>query len=398
MKVSRHIITSVAAAAIWALPTTAAAQQAGSADSPVRISVKIDSAAVGMAGRTNMHVEVLKPAGAGKMLNIPEYSTNKDKVLEFGGAEVRDITVDSTALPNDRMQVNYNIQLQAFTPGNLAFPPFAFALGADTFYSEATTLKVLEPPMPQEMRDSLLINPNEGVVGIKARWYDYVPEWWYWVPIGIALVALITLVIILYRKNGPSLLPRKRIIPPHVLALKRLDDLQKRHLAESGQDKAYYTELTDILRTYLAGNFGINALEMSSTEIVQAINADATIDKVWRERIAQILSTADFVKFAKMRALPQENKAAFDTTKEFVEDTMPKEPDPSSPEGKALARKRRKEQRYDARVERAMQKKADKETAKTIAQANPETTSNTPGKASPDNNAKPEQPGKTTIA
>lgn len=395
MKVTTYIKTSIAAAAV-ALSVPAPAQQTNAAaEAPVRITVKIDSAAVSMAGRTNMHVEVLKPAGAGKMLNLPEYTGEKGQVLEFGGAEVRDITVDSTALPNGRMQVNYNIQLQTFTPGNLAFPPFAVALGTDTFYSEATTLKVLEPPMPKEMRDSLLINPNEGVVSIKARWYDYVPDYWYWFPIGIAALALIVLIIILYRKNGPTLLPRKRVIPPHVLALKRLDELQKRHLAESGYVKAYYTELTDILRSYLAGNFGINALEMSSTEILQAIDADKNIPKEWRERIAQMLATADYVKFAKMQPLPQENKASYDTVRNFVEDTKPKEPDPDSPEGKALARKRRKEQRYDARVERAMQKKADKEAADNSKKAKPDKAPANPAKTATDNEAKPGTSGDT---
>ena len=387
MKVTTYIKTSVAAAAV-ALTLPATAQQTNAAaEQPVRISVKIDSAAVTMGGRTNMHVEVLKPAGAGRMVNIPEYRNEEGKILEFGGAEVRDITVDSTALPNSRMQVNYNIQLQTFNPGNLAFPPFAFALGADTFYSEATTLKVLEPPMPKEMRDSLLINPNEGVVGIKARWYDYVPEWWYWIPIGILTAALIVLVIILYRKNGPTLLPRKRVIPPYVLALKRLEELQKRRLTESGQDKVYYTELTDILRSYLAGNFGINALEMSSTEILQAIKADTNIDKTWRDRIAQMLSTSDYVKFAKMRPTPQENKASFDTVHDFVEDTKPKEPDPDSPEGKALARQRRKDKRYDARVERALKKKQGKEADAAEKKAK--------AQAANDKKAKPDQSGDT---
>lgn len=73
MKVTTYIKTSVAAAAV-ALTLPATAQQTNAAaEQPVRISVKIDSAAVTMGGRTNMHVEVLKPAGAGRMVNIPEY-------------------------------------------------------------------------------------------------------------------------------------------------------------------------------------------------------------------------------------------------------------------------------------------------------------------------------------
>ena len=59
MKVTTYIKTSVAAAAV-ALTLPATAQQTNAAaEQPVRISVKIDSAAVTMGGRTNMQVEGL---------------------------------------------------------------------------------------------------------------------------------------------------------------------------------------------------------------------------------------------------------------------------------------------------------------------------------------------------
>lgn len=349
-----------AAAGVLCLTSVAHAQQRNAAaEAPVRVSARIDSAATTLGSRVLMHVEVLKPAGKGVMYNLPRYMPGKEN--DFGGAEVREITVDSTPLPDKRMQVNYSIQLQPFNVGNLTFPAFKYVVDADTFYSEVTTLKVLEPNMPKMMRDSLLINPMEGTVSIKARWYDFVPSWWYWVLLGLAVAGLAIALVYLYRKNGPTLLPRKKVIPPHVVALESLDRLKARHLPESGQDKAYYTELTDILRTYLHGRFHINAREMTSTEILQALDKNPKIAD-WHGRMATMLATSDFVKFAKVRPTPQENTASFDTVLDFVQQTKPAEPDPNSPEGKALARQRRRDARYDKRVDKARRRAEGKQS------------------------------------
>lgn len=304
----------------------------------VVVRASIDSAAVTMGGRTALHIEVLKPAGKGAMANLPKFERGVEN--DFCGAEVREITVDSTALPEGRMQVNYNIVLQPFEPGTLNFPQFKYVVDADTFRSEVTTIKVIEPEMPKVMRDSLLINPMEGPASIKARWYDYIPSlpwWWFWVVIPVVLIALGVVLFLLYKKNGPGLLPRKKIVPPHILALNSLNNLKAKHLPENGRDKEYYTELTDILRTYLDGRFHIYAREMSSTQILYAVDHNKEISG-WSDRIAKMLEIADIVKFAKVRPLPDENVQSFNTVLDFVEKTKPVEPDPNSPEGKAAAK------------------------------------------------------------
>ena len=51
--------------------------------------------------------------------------------------------------------------------------------------------------------------------------------------------------------------------------------------------------------------------------------------------IRQILNMADFVKFAKVRPLPEDNIAAFDNARKFVIETKPVEPvEGDSPEKK----------------------------------------------------------------
>lgn len=320
-KIYKKIIY-ICVASVLASPIMAFAQN----DTPsVIIHAKIDSAQITMADRTAIHVEVVKDSHKGAMAGLP--TAQPGQVVTYGGVEVRDIQMDSTDIGNGRMQLNYTLIVQPFEPGVVTFPAFKYVVDRDTFYSETTSLKVIEPQMPKEMVDSLYINPMEGTVSIKGRWYDFVPSWWYWLVIGLATVALIVVIVMLYKKNGPGLLPHKKVVPPHILALDRLKKLKNSHLIEDGRDKEYYTQLTDILREYLDGRFGINAREMSTTQILEAVSDNSEISKFAAE-LSPMLETADFVKFAKLRALPDENIRSYKTVLDFVEQTKPVEVDP----------------------------------------------------------------------
>ena len=108
--------------------------------------------------------------------------------------------------------------------------------------------------------------------------------------------------------------------------MRQLNQLRERRLAESGNEREYYTTLVDILRTYLQGRFSINAMEMSSTQILDSLrNNPDTRDN--RERISQILEIADFVKFAKHLASDEDNAKALPSAVRFVTSTYQSELD-----------------------------------------------------------------------
>ena len=102
--------------------------------------------------------------------------------------------------------------------------------------------------------------------------------------------------------------------------------LKEEKLWQGGQDKQYYTRLTDILREYLDGRFSINAMEMTSTEILDALRRNNET-RVVERHMKEILNVADFVKFAKMRPLADDNEASMRYAITFVEETKP-QPEP----------------------------------------------------------------------
>ncbi len=153
---------------------------------------------------------------------------------------------------------------------------------------------------------------------------DALPDWmvdYWWIIIAI-LLAIVAFLwgMRRYKKEG-TVLKKKPEPTPYETAIKDLRELKAKNLWEQGMEKEYFTRLTDILRIYLARRFGINAMEMTSREIMDHLYSSDVKDK--RDYVRQILSVADFVKFAKVRPLPADNIAAYDNAVRFVEETKP---------------------------------------------------------------------------
>lgn len=300
MKMIRNIALTLVLAAASAMP--AAAQ--------LKISASIDSTVVEMGSRATITLDVIDSSHKGAVVDLPENGTEAD-AFDF-----IDVKCDTTPAG-----YKFNMLVQAWYPGVLTFAPFRYALDGDTAESELLTLKVL--PVPIDSNQTL--NPMEGAVNPPRAWYDYIPEWLPWALLGLLVAALIGVGVYLYtvyRRTGSIIVHKPKPIDPYAEAMAALGRLRSRRLAESGKEKEYYTTLIDILRRYLDLRFGINAMEMSSTQILASLrnNPETRGDQ---PRIKQILELADFVKFAKVRPMPDDNIKSFNTVEQFVESTRP---------------------------------------------------------------------------
>lgn len=146
--------------------------------------------------------------------------------------------------------------------------------------------------------------------------------------IGTIILGLLVWLIVWYVRR---LLSRRATIikpdpkiPPHVVAIKALEALKHKKLWQNGKYKQYYTALTDILRQYIAGRWGVGALEMTTDEIISALrDVDLPLDN--RSNLVSIMRTADMVKFAKAEPEATENEDNFTYAYYFVENTKPME-------------------------------------------------------------------------
>lgn len=287
----------------------------------ISINAQADSTVVEMADQVHLRVRMVSALGLTdvRLAPMPEAGGS------LGGADVVSVTADTISdEASGKQVVDYDILVQPFDPGMITIPPFGATsgTGVDTAFSEIITLKVA----PVDVDSLETINPMAPVAEPRTRWYDYVPSWTPWVLLALALSALAAAVIWYFRKRKVTIIERlARPVPPYELAISRLNALAEQKLAESGHEKAYYTELVDILRQYLEGRFGINAMEMTSPQIVKALRSNPET-RMSAEEMKPVLEIADFVKFAKVRPLPDDNTRAFRRAVDFVETTKPEPP------------------------------------------------------------------------
>ncbi len=313
----------LASAAAWSAPT-------------VKVSADIDSAAIVMGSLNHLRVTVDMPSSTPAQLIDFPLLTPGVEYLEFNGVDV--VASDSTSTETDaRTRLKFDFTIQAFDPGEVTIPPFAVlpAPGADTAFSNVVTFKVL----PVDVDSLATIHPMASVVSAQSRWYDYIPNWLIWLLAGLAVAAAAVWAYFTFHRHRVVVEERRKpVVPPYELAVQRLNDPQQRHLPENGHEKEYYTRLVDILRDYLQGRFGINAMEMTSTQIVKALR-DNPQTRMTADEIRAVLSVADFVKFAKVRPLPDDNIRSFNRAISFVEQTRPKpEPEPEAENNDTKAR------------------------------------------------------------
>ena len=135
--------------------------------------------------------------------------------------------------------------------------------------------------------------------------------------VAAALIALLAAAIWWFKKRPKQKIKvvEREIIAPAEAALRRLLELEKKNLPQSGQLKRYFTELSDSLREYLEKEFSIDALEKTTFELESEL---PKILKGQRERIISLLKMCDAVKFAKAAVPPEEAEKAIHETRDII--------------------------------------------------------------------------------
>ncbi len=113
--------------------------------------------------------------------------------------------------------------------------------------------------------------------------------------------------------------------PPHIVALEALDRLERSDMLERGHIKRYFSDISEIVRVYIEGRYGVDAMEMTSHDILHALRA---LERPTLDRFRDFFTTSDLVKFAKLRPDIEACRAMIPMARVLVESTTPVELDP----------------------------------------------------------------------
>lgn len=289
----------------------------------VKVTASLDSAKIIMGRVDTLRLIVERDKDVQGMFPLFRNVAKDGYVTLIGDTvELRTPRIDTLKQDASRITERLVVPVQVFDSGFYKLPPFVYLTANDSVASNTVELSVY----PVAVGENETISDFKDIVDPSDKsFWDWMPDWlyelwWLWL-IAIVGIAIVIWLSTKYRRTGKFItLPEKPQPKPWTVALKRLEKLKEKNLWENGMEKEYFTELTDILRDYLYTRFGINAMEMTSRQIMDTLASQSDV-KDKRAYVRKILDMSDFVKFAKVRPLPADNVEAYDNAVAFVRET-----------------------------------------------------------------------------
>lgn len=280
------------------------------------VSAAIDSTTLFIGDQTDMHLR----ATCEKSEEV-QFPTLTEELIP--GIEIVDQTIiDTTTLNDGRVQYNQYLTLTSFQDSLFYINPLPFVSNGDTIWSESMTLNVVQP--------FEIDSTDIAITDIKGIYKA--PIWWWgilrWVLLALAIAGvgiggyyLITFIRKRYSNDSEELTPTEPLRPADEVALEKLDAIREEKIWQTGQVKEYHTQLTDVIREYIARRFDVSSVEQTSDETLTAMRPLLNDKRELYDQLRKMLQLADLVKFAKWTATPDENEMSLRSAYTFVKET-----------------------------------------------------------------------------
>ena len=229
--------------------------------------------------------------------------------------------LDTLQASSNNITVQHTYVITSFDEGLYTLPEIPILLRhrdgkLDTAYFERLSLLVKTPPI-----DTTSFEPYDIKMPITypITFMEVLP----WALSGLAVLALIAFVIyviIRRRQHKPIFFKPKPKEPPHITALRELNKIKADKLWQNNKVKLYYTRVTDVLRIYMEERYKIQAMEQTSDEILLTLQSMQLPNELM-DKLRELLSVSDLVKFAKYQPMTDDNEKALVTAQEFVDHT-----------------------------------------------------------------------------
>ncbi len=242
--------------------------------------------------------------------------------INLGQFEIQDYQVTEPEKVDGQLIEAITYRISIYDIGDYTIPPVIvkYTAEGDSIPNELQSEEIailVESVNPseaediKEIKDPLIMPP------------DY--AFYYWLAGLAGLLILIIAAIYIYMKKFKKVdLPFFASAPPrpaHEIAYEALDKLEKSGLLAERNLKKYYVQISGIIRVYLAGRYEIDVLEMTTTELTEALLTVYDIDERQIDMIRDFLNQSDLVKFAKYFPSDGENEQIMPTAREIVDKT-----------------------------------------------------------------------------
>ncbi|WP_298139977.1 BatD family protein [Flavobacterium sp.] len=271
-----------------------------------------------------------KKIGAEFKLTLKASVKKTDKVVfpkakNFGALEVIESYKIDTIKSNDKYELIKKYGLTQFDSGKYTIPRIPILINGKPSFSDSIKVEVADvkvDTLKQKMYEIKDIIPVETS-----------SDWWKYLLAFLILVGLGFLAFWLFKKYYKKPEKAEEIVytSPIEKATSLLQQLERKELIQRGEIKNYYSELTDIARTYIEEEIHIPAMESTTSELIVSLrnvakNKKLKLSKETLENLEKVLMQADLVKFAKVKPLDfeiEEDKKRITSTIVTIHKSVP---------------------------------------------------------------------------
>jgi hypothetical protein len=195
------------------------------------------------------------------------------------------------------------IHLKQSKKGVEAIPDVSlrFRDGPESGWEEANWVDILKqlrdgprPPQPPENKSSRL-----------QRW-------------GLALALGLSALLL-----ASWMVKRRRVrqeppLPPDQWALNELERIERTLTPPQGDAEAFHTQLSHVVRRYLAERYVPHALQQTTVEFLEAVRQVPQLSAEQQERLRDLFERCDLAKFARASTPPEECRRTAELARELV--------------------------------------------------------------------------------
>jgi hypothetical protein len=282
-----------------------------------QVQASIDSTKIKIGSQFNLTLTTTVDSSA--RVNFPEGKT-------FGRLEVLESYPVDTVKNGAMYELVKKYGLTQFDSGRYVIPPLPVTINNKSINTDSLTIEVANVAVDTVKQQMFDIKP---VIAAKSG-----SRWWLWLLIAAALAAAGFGIwwYLKKRKLQPKAAPVVYATPIQK-ATAQLKSLEKKELLQRGEIKDYYSELTDIARTYIEEAVHIPAMESTTSELIDAMRVAVKRKKMKLsaetfEQLEKVLRNADMVKFAKSRPMDfeiDEDRSRIEKSIVVIDRSIPQE-------------------------------------------------------------------------
>ena len=271
------------------------------------ISIKTDTTNISIGEQIELKIEVNETNN----VIFPKLQLDSLGKVEV----VESLPVDTL---KNRLEKKY--LLTSFDSGQYVLPKQLVLINNKKFFTDSLLINVATVKV-DTLKQKMF--PIKSIKKEPKTFDDYRHLLWWLIPILIAIAAILYFI---FRKKEKKEVPKVYVAPIQE-ALERLKELDEKQLLKQNKIKIYYSELTDIVRTYIEKDINIPALESTTNELIETINdfnesSNLGISKETIQQLKEVLQSADLVKFAKSKPIIEEIRDDRTIVEEILKNTQ----------------------------------------------------------------------------